>query len=362
MPNRKKVAPLSNASLPARRNSHGIHDLPLVTIDSYSLELRDDERAGFVGDRASRTAFTGILHAWRRQMKRVMGGADPLGDVKTHELGSRTDDLLQGDTPAAHTVQAAVEDYAHQLAHVTHRFMSHKAWQGVERIIVGGGFQQSETGKLAIARAAQLLRSQSQPVDLRLLHYHPDEGGLVGWAHIVPARELRGMTAFLAVDIGGTNARCGIVRPNYDEAHDLRNAEVVMRAKWGHAADEDVTRRANVVGGIVGMLEKLIDSANRTGIELAPFVGVACPGVVRGNGTIANGTQNLPGDWEAPNFNLPAAMREKLPKIQGQQIRVLLHNDAVVQGLSQRPFTSDVKRWGVLTLGTGLGNASFTNK
>ncbi|MBX6323963.1 MAG: ROK family protein, partial [Rhodospirillaceae bacterium] len=40
---------------------------------------------------------------------------------------------------------------------------------------------------------------------------------------------------------------------------------------------------------------------------------------------------------------------------------VVMHNDAVVQGLSEAPFMGDVKRWGVLTIGTGLGNARFTN-
>ena len=39
-----------------------------------------------------------------------------------------------------------------------------------------------------------------------------------------------------------------------------------------------------------------------------------------------------------------------------------MHNDAVVQGLSEVPFMEDVERWGVLTLGTGLGNARFTNR
>jgi hypothetical protein len=33
-----------------------------------------------------------------------------------------------------------------------------------------------------------------------------------------------------------------------------------------------------------------------------------------------------------------------------------------VQGLSEDPFMQDVKHWGVLTIGTGLGNASFTNR
>jgi predicted NBD/HSP70 family sugar kinase len=40
---------------------------------------------------------------------------------------------------------------------------------------------------------------------------------------------------------------------------------------------------------------------------------------------------------------------------------VVLHNDAVVQGLSEASFQRDVARWAVLTIGTGLGNARFTN-
>jgi hypothetical protein len=39
-----------------------------------------------------------------------------------------------------------------------------------------------------------------------------------------------------------------------------------------------------------------------------------------------------------------------------------MHNDGVVQGLSEVPFMQDVERWGVLTIGTGLGNACFTNR
>ena len=39
-----------------------------------------------------------------------------------------------------------------------------------------------------------------------------------------------------------------------------------------------------------------------------------------------------------------------------------MHNDAVVQGLSEVPFMQDVDHWGVLTIGTGLGNARFTSR
>lgn len=39
----------------------------------------------------------------------------------------------------------------------------------------------------------------------------------------------------------------------------------------------------------------------------------------------------------------------------------VMHNDAVVQGLSEAPVMRKVKHWGVLTIGTGLGNARFTS-
>jgi hypothetical protein len=39
-----------------------------------------------------------------------------------------------------------------------------------------------------------------------------------------------------------------------------------------------------------------------------------------------------------------------------------MHNDAVIQGLSQLPLVQDIARWAVLTIGTGLGNAATNLK
>ena len=41
---------------------------------------------------------------------------------------------------------------------------------------------------------------------------------------------------------------------------------------------------------------------------------------------------------------------------------VVMHNDAVVQGLSELPYVRNHLHWGVLTIGTGLGNARYTNR
>jgi hypothetical protein len=41
---------------------------------------------------------------------------------------------------------------------------------------------------------------------------------------------------------------------------------------------------------------------------------------------------------------------------------IVVHNDAVVQGLSEAHRMRDVCHWGALTVGTGLGNARFSNR
>ena len=91
-------------------------------------------------------------------------------------------------------------------------------------------------------------------------------------------------------------------------------------------------------------------------------MGIGCPGLIDEHGTIVKGGQNLPGNWEGENFNLAAALGKRLPRIGGHDTAVLMHNDGVAQGLSEVPFMQDVDRWGVLTIGTGLGNARFSNR
>jgi hypothetical protein len=110
------------------------------------------------------------------------------------------------------------------------------------------------------------------------------------------------------------------------------------------------------------MLKGLIAEADSEGLKLAPFIGIACPGVINEDGSIAKGAQNLPGNWESSKFNLPASLVEAIPQIGDHDTAVLMHNDGVAQGLSEVPFMQDIERWGVLTIGTGLGNARFTNR
>jgi predicted NBD/HSP70 family sugar kinase len=130
---------------------------------------------------------------------------------------------------------------------------------------------------------------------------------------------------------------------------------------WRYAEEAVKPTRDQTVAHIGNMLKELVRGAE-TKLKLAPFVGLACPGLIAGDGHIERGGQNLPGNWESIKFNLPARLREMLPKIGEHETMVLMHNDAVVQGLSEVPFMQEFLRWGVLTIGTGLGNAVFKNR
>ncbi|MCZ2496116.1 ROK family protein [Xylophilus sp. Kf1] len=340
---------------------HGRLGLPATTVAGYSLEIRDPAGGGHLGDRVRRAVFQDLLEAWRRQFAEM--GVDPFGRTSTSALRQdRLDGMLQRGGPAGALLRAAAEDYALQFADVVRQFLRHKSWRGVERVVVGGGFQDTALGRLAIGRAGEMLARDKAGVYLRSLHHDPDEGGLVGWAHVIPPSLLQGRDALLAVDIGGTNVRCGIVRLHRRLATDFSAAEVVEHGKWGHADDTKVDGREDLVEGVADRLCRLIATARRRRIALAPFVGVSCPGQVSADGSIASGAQNLPGNWESNRFHMPRGLEARLPAWHGEPFRVLMHNDAVVQGLSEMPYMNDVKRWAILTVGTGLGNASFCNR
>ncbi len=337
---------------------HGASRLPSVEVDSFNVEIKDED--GFLGDRASKGAFREILEAWRKPMRKA--GEDPFGKKPSEEISKKDlDKVVTGDDAvAAAVVHSAVEDFAQELAHVTRRFLKAKGWEKTERIVVGGGFRQSWIGELAIARADIILKAEGNKIDMLPIRYHPDEAGLIGCIHLAPSWIFEAHDALLAVDIGGSNIRCGVIETRQQKALDLSKAVVWKSSLWRHA-DEEPTREASVKR-LVRMLKELIKEAQAEGLKLAPFIGISCPGVINPDGSIEKGAQNLPGNWESSRFNLPAELSAAIPAIDGHDVATLMHNDGVVQGLSEVPFMQDVRRWGILTIGTGLGNARFTNR
>jgi predicted NBD/HSP70 family sugar kinase len=337
---------------------HGATRLPSVDVDSFNIELKDDD--GFVGDRASKGAFRKILDTLRKPLKN--NGDDPLGKKASAEIGKgELDEVLVGDDiHASALVHGAIEEFAQELAYVTQRFLKTKAWADTERIVVGGGFRESRVGELSIARTDIILKAAGFQVDMVPIRFHPDDAGLIGCLHLAPSWIFEAHDSILAVDIGGTNIRCGVVETRWKKAPDLSKATVWKSELWRHANDEPT--REGAVKRLVKMLKGLIDEADAEGLKLAPFIGIACPGVINEDGSIEKGAQNLPGNWESSKFNLPASLVEAIPQIGDHDTAVLMHNDGVAQGLSEVPFMQDVQHWGVLTIGTGLGNARFTNR
>lgn len=338
--------------------AHGATVLPEVTVETYNAELRDND--GFVGDRASKRAFQSILDDWRERLRQV--GADPFGDEPAEAIGRESLDKLlsRGDVKAAGLVHSAVEEFAQELATVCRRLLRLQSWRDVKTIVVGGGFRSSRLGEIAIGRSLVLLRADGHPIELCPIRHNPNEAGLIGCAHLAPTWVFAGHDSILGVDIGGTNIRAGLIEPNVGKDRRLADARVLASKLWQHR-NENPTRE-QAIERLTEMLEELIRAAGKQSRHLAPFIGIGCPGLIDEDGSIERGGQNLPGDWESPRFNLPQRIRAAIPKVGGHETVVLMHNDAVVQGLSEAPWMRDVTRWGVLTIGTGLGNACFRNR
>jgi hypothetical protein len=338
---------------------HGGAILQSVVVDDYNNEMRG--RTGFIGDDANKKTFRLKLDELRRRMREL--NRDPLGAVPTKEISKKKiDGLLRDDNPeAVALVLGAIEGFSRDFADVIRKFMKDKSWSKTKRIVVGGGFRQRRVGELAIARTMMLLRNDEVDVEIVPIAHHPDEAGLIGAVHLMPDWMLKGHAAILAVDIGGTNVRAGIVEFRNGKIRHLDDAKVRESIMWRHA-DEKPSRTATIAK-LASMLEDLIKNAKAARIKLAPFIGIGCPGVIEVDGSITRGGQNLPGgNWESDHFNLPAELMKTIPQIEGSNTFIIMHNDAVVQGLSQVPLMRDVASWAVLTIGTGLGNAHFTNR
>src|SRR5256885_6242116 len=164
---------------------HGAAVLPSVRVDSYNLEIEDED--GFLGDKASKSAFWDILDKWRTPLREQ--NDDPLGTTPSDEVSKKklATLLASGQPHEAALVESAVEEFAQRFASVIRRFVRLKDWRDTKCIIVGGGFSGSQIGKLAVGRSALLLKAQGIDLDLEVIRNHPDEAGLLGAVHLLPS-------------------------------------------------------------------------------------------------------------------------------------------------------------------------------
>ncbi|MGU3493856.1 ROK family protein [Xanthobacteraceae bacterium A53D] len=337
---------------------HGAAPLPGIEVTSYNLEVKDKD--GFVGDKASGRAFRAFVREWRIKLREI--GKDPFEeDLDAHISKKTMDKVLEGGPEGSAVIHGAIEDFARNFAHVAKKFLSQKDWEGVERIVVGGGLSDSRVGAIAVARANALLVADGVKVPLERLHHHPDEGGLIGCLHLAPSWIFSGYDGIIAVDIGGSNIRCGVVRHNADKDAELKKADVCAFELWRHAEEDRLSRTA-AVERLVKMIKGLLAKAKDEKMKVAPFIGIGCPGLINADGSIERGAQNLPGKWDSDHFRLPEEVRKAIPAIDDHDTMVVMHNDAVIQGLSARPWMNKLDKWAALTIGTGLGNACYRKR
>lgn len=353
----RKIAQKSEQELTARLPfpCHGANVLPAVDVESYNIELREKRR--FVGDRANKQAFNALVEKWRKLIEDRSD--EKLSEFSFRKLNRKKLEqiLMKGDADAAGVVQAAIDDFAKRLADVIERYLKQPDWKRTELIFIGGGMSGSRIGELAIGRAQARLYERKISLKLEVIRSDPDEAGLMGAAFLAPAWIFKGYDAILAADIGGTNMRAGIVELGRSKKGAIQKMKVLRSSIWEHA--EDDPEREEAVEKLVGMLRRLVRWSAKNKIRLAPFIGIGCPGRIRMDGAIDRGAQNLPGNWEAGRFNLPALVSEGVAVVPGERTAVVMHNDAVVQGLSELPRIGSTRHWAVLTIGTGLGNAKF---
>lgn len=105
--------------------AHGASRLPAVEVASYNLELKDDE--GFVGDRASKSAFRKFIDNWRKPLREI--GEDPFGDEPSSKIAKKQlNSLLAGGDPeVAGVIQSAINPLRRNWRSYCGAFSSSKA-------------------------------------------------------------------------------------------------------------------------------------------------------------------------------------------------------------------------------------------
>ena len=293
--------------------AHGASRLPSVEIDSFNIELKDEER--FLGDRASQGAFRQILDRWRKPLRK--SGEDPFGKEPSENISKKVlDAILVGeDTEASAVVHSAIEDFAQELAYVTRRFLKTKVWEKTERIVVGGGFRDSRLGELAIARTEIILKDEDFKIDMLPIRHHPDDAGLIGALHLAPSWIFEGHDSILAVDIGGSNIRCGLVETLRKKSPDLSKASVWKSELWRHADDEP--SRDEAVKRLVKMLKDLIAKADKEGFKLAPFTASPVLASSRATARSRRARRTCPATGKAAASIWRTAFASRLPASAG---------------------------------------------
>jgi hypothetical protein len=340
-----KIAPAQTAML---QDCRYLHDLD---IGSYCTELAD--HAGVAGGVDAFLAPAGQArnapphaHSERYDVPRLA----ECGLARLDRI------LLDGDPHMAGRILGAIDGFAAAMADLTRTLLHEPGWEGVQRLAIDCDLCPSRIGTLAIGRASVLLSAQGETAALRPLTHSPDQAGLIGAANLVPLWMRSGRDCVLAIDVTEAAIRVGLVRLSAGEGGEEKVAGLEV---WRF--DPDSVTRDKAIAYLCDMVAHSAQRARRDKLRVSPMIGVGCPGLVDDAALFQRGAQRLRRRWDGMRFRLIERIKAAVPVLDGVPSIVALHNDAVVRGLSEAAAMRDVRRWGVLSLGQGFGNASFEN-
>ncbi len=93
---------------------------------------------------------------------------------------------------------------------------------------------------------------------------------------------------------------------------------------------------SRAVKRLVKMLKDLIAKADKEGFKLAPFIGIACPGVAsRATVRSRRAPRTCRATGRAASSTCRQALSQAIPQIGQHDTAIVMHNDGVVQGLSE---------------------------
>ena len=245
--------------------AHGAMRLPSVELDSYNVELKDDE--GFIGDRASKGAFRDIIENWRKSLRKA--GDDPIGDEPSEDITKKELDTLlaQGDREAAGIVHGAIEDFSQEFALVIRRYPQAQGLEG----------HRAHRGRRRLSRQPGR-RTRDRPH-----RRHPQGRRNRHRSRSDPQRSRRGRpdrrgASRAGLDVQGSRSdpRRRHRRHQYPrrrrassickKAADLSKAAVWKFELWRHGDEEDV-KREHAINNLVDMLKGLIGGRTQKGAQ-----------------------------------------------------------------------------------------------
>ena len=218
--------------------------------------------------------------------------------------------LASGDPETAGVIQSAIESFAQELAIVLRRFLKLKGLEGCLAHCHRRRFYPAAAlGELAIGRASVLLsnstRSPQRSTCLSAtIRTRP---ACSARRSLSPAWMFEAHDAILAVDIGGTNIRAGVVQLNLAQPRRICRRPRCGSSNSGATATRNISTARKRSTGLIEHAATPLSTGCEEGRFAAsrPSLASAVPARSIPTARSKAGAQNLPGNWESSRFNLP---------------------------------------------------------